>query len=63
MKGSSPSIFQKFMRIIYKRSVNEQKPLIFIFAWNEWGEGAYLEPDNRNMYKYLEVVKKVVEDN
>ncbi len=31
-------------------------------AWNEWGEGAYLKLDNDTKYLYLEVVKKVIDD-
>lgn len=37
-----------------------QKPderLIFINAWNEWGEGCHIEPDEKNGFKYLEVCR------
>ena len=62
MKKSSPERFQAYMRKIYKKTIEEQKPLMFVFAWNEWGEGAYLEPDVRNKYGYLEAVKRVVDE-
>ncbi len=37
-----------------------QPNIITVFAWNEWVEGAYLEPDMRWGYSYLETVKKVM---
>lgn len=39
--------------------ISEQ--FVFINAWNEWAEGAYLEPDTENNFSYLEAVKKILD--
>ena len=40
-----------------------KKDILFLFAWNEWGEGGFLEPDIIDGYGRLEAVKKALEEN
>lgn len=44
-----------------KEHHNPEDQLVYVNAWNEWGEGAILEPTTRFGYKSLEVLKKTLE--
>lgn len=55
--GASPDKFQKYLLEQTKKS--EPESYIFINAWNEWAEGAYLEPDNYNGNGYLESISNI----
>lgn len=63
VKGESPEKFQKYMSKLIKISNKQKKKYIYLTAWNEWGEGAYLEPDTTSGYSYLEALKKAIEEN
>ncbi len=56
--GSSPRRFEKYLRASIQKSKEEENEYLFINAWNEWGEGNYLEPDTKYKYSYLEMVHK-----
>ena len=45
-----------------KKSEEQNKEYIFLTAWNEWGEGAYLEPDEDNGFAFLEAIKRITEN-
>lgn len=56
--GSSPESFKRYLsqQIINARD-SYKKDMLFVFAWNEWAEGGYLEPDEKHGYEYLEAVR------
>lgn len=63
LTGATPEKFKEYFGKQLKRARDEYKSdYIFIFAWNEWSEGGYLEPDMKNQYGYLDAIKKALED-
>lgn len=59
VKGASPQKFKKYLSQLLEISENQGKDFIFLTAWNEWGEGAFLEPDVKEQYNYLNVIKEL----
>lgn len=57
LMGSSPDLYRAWLReTIFRaeRMLSPGRRLVFINAWNEWAEGAYLEPDQTHGRAMLE---------
>jgi glycosyltransferase involved in cell wall biosynthesis len=62
--NSSPALYQRWLTNAiddtHRRGLAPDEQLIFVNAWNEWAEGAYLEPDARYGYAYLQATRNAV---
>ncbi len=60
LENPTPGVFQAWMETAIaetKRDLQGEERLLFVNAWNEWAEGAYLEPDRRFGHAYLQAVR------
>lgn len=64
IENASPEKFKMyFSKQIKNTKENYKKDYIFLFAWNEWAESGYLEPDEKYKYKYLEALREALIEN
>ncbi len=63
MHGSTPKLYERWMRgaadIAAAHPIGDE-PLVFVNAWNEWAEGAYLEPDVHFGSAYLNATARAL---
>lgn len=60
LEDSTPGAFQAWLEAAIdetKRDLHGDNRLVFINAWNEWAEGAYIEPDRRFGHTFLEAIR------
>jgi lipopolysaccharide biosynthesis protein len=61
--GSNPVKYQRFLEAVIEQTraeFRDEDRLIFINAWNEWGEGCHLEPDKKYGDKYLRATRSAL---
>ncbi len=59
-QGSTPGAFQAWLEDALEETIKHRfgdERLVFVNAWNEWAEGAYLEPDRRFGHDFLQAVR------
>lgn len=65
-QGATPTLYKQWLIDVISEGKNRSDlddQMVFINAWNEWGEGAYLEPDKKYGYAYLQATKEAVEES
>lgn len=60
--GATTQKFENYLKELLKIATEHKNDFILLTAWNEWGEGCYLEPDELTGYGYLEAVKRAIDE-
>jgi glycosyltransferase involved in cell wall biosynthesis len=62
LSNSSPELYRRWLEtaIARMRAPSADENLVFVNAWNEWGEGAHLEPSAKWGRAYLEATRAVI---
>ena len=68
-QGATPEKFERWMYRLMRKAMEQPareskqrgERLVFINAWNEWAESAYLEPDQRWGMAYLEGLRRALD--
>ena len=63
--NDSPKAYAQWLRYLVQEAIvrrTQQEAMIFINAWNEWAEGAYLEPDEFYGRALLDVTRSALRE-
>lgn len=60
--GMTPERFRENLTKLLAKNEREGSEITFINAWNEWGEGMHLEPDEKYETSFLEQISKAKEE-
>jgi hypothetical protein len=63
MRKFKARAFEKGIRTQLRKALDAGAQFVFINAWNEWAEGAYLEPDEARGTFFLETVRDAVAES
>lgn len=62
--GRTPEAFELAIRdsLACVREKAPEHRIVFLNSWNEWGEGAYVEPDVAHGHAYLDAIRRAVSE-
>lgn len=63
LHGSNPKLFKQHVELTLNRIKNKACQIVFIRSWNEWGEGNYMEPDQKFGKSYIETYANAIQSH
>jgi hypothetical protein len=63
--GVTPDLYREWLSFCLKytrQNFDPEERFMFVNAWNEWGEGAHLEPDLKHGFAFLEATRLALQD-
>lgn len=63
LHGSTPDRYEAWLSAVLEETASRytlDERLVFVDAWNEWGEGSHLEPDRKWGRAYLEATLRAI---
>lgn len=61
LTGATPEKFKYYLKKQIKHAIDDyHEDMMFMFAWNEWAEGGFLEPDEKYGYGFLDAIKQAL---
>ena len=65
LTDSTPDRFQHYTEKAIQLIANKQPEhqILFLKAWNEWGEGDYVEPDQKFGHGWLQAIRNAIDKN
>ena len=62
LRNSTPELYGEWLNGALQRTLRpDGSPIAFVNAWNEWAEGAHLEPCREWGRAYLEATRRSIE--
>jgi len=62
----TPALFRQHVldarRFVERADPAQVRPILLVEAWNEWGEGAYIEPNREHGFGYLDALREALVD-
>ena len=63
LTNSTPEKFQKTVEeaLALLKAKQPEHQILFLKSWNEWGEGNYVEPDQKYGHGYIQAIRQAIE--